>query len=70
MNAAQPWQIALIRALLSAGLVGASTFLALWLTTDELKPLIIGTLTPVIGVLSARFAAEGWIDQKGTGGTQ
>ncbi len=68
MSGLQPWQIALGRALVSAALVGASTFLALWLTTDELKPLIIGTLTPVVGVLSARFAAEGWIDQKGTGG--
>ena len=53
------FRTALVRALLTAVLVGVSGFLATWATTDEPKTLVIAALTPAIAVLMARFGIEG-----------
>lgn len=52
------------RALLSATFVAVTSFLASWSQTSDVKSLVISTLTPTLGVLGTRFAAEGWIDSR------
>lgn len=59
----QPFTVAAIRAVLTALLVGASTFLVTWSHTDDPKTLAIATATAVVSVLAARFGIEGAIDQ-------
>ena len=58
------YKTALVRALLTAVLVGVSAFLATWATTDDVKTLVIAALTPAIAVLMARFGVEGALDTK------
>ena len=55
---------ALVRGVLLAAFVGASTFLTTWATTDDEKTLIITTGTAVLGALAARFGIEGTIDSR------
>ena len=58
------FKTALVRALLTAVLVGISGFLATWATTSDVKTLVIAALTPAIAVLMARFGVEGAIDTR------
>ena len=58
----QAWQIAVLRAMLGGFVLGASTFLGVWATTSELKPLIIAFSTPFFGTIATRGVAEGWWD--------
>ena len=58
------YRTALFRALLSAVLVGASGFLAVWATTDDTKTLIIAAAAPAIATLMARFGVEGSVDAR------
>lgn len=68
-----PFRVALLRAIATAVFVGVSTFFALWASSsigslgDALgdKAIVIGTVTPVLTVLGARFVGEGWIDTNG-----
>ena len=59
-----PWKVAACRAVATAFVVGALAFLTLWATTDELKPLLIGSLTPALTVLATRLGVEGTIDSR------
>ena len=59
------FQVALFRGLLTGILLGASATLAIWSQTDDGKTLAIAGLTPFIGALLTRFAAEGFIDTAG-----
>ena len=61
-NDTKPWIVALVRAIVSAALLGASGFLTMWSQTDEVKLLIIAGLTPAVGLLILRFGIEGIVD--------
>jgi hypothetical protein len=50
------------RAVAGGAILGAASFLGIWATTSELKPLIIAFGTPFLGTLVTRGVAEGWID--------
>ena len=54
--------MALTRAIVVASLIGAAEFLAMWSQTDEVKVLVIASLTPFIGHILLRFGIEGVID--------
>ncbi len=61
-NDAHPAVTAVARALVGASLTGASSFLATWQTTDEIKVLISAGLSPAIAVLLVRGGWEGIVD--------
>jgi len=56
------WQIALLRAAGGGAVLGLSTFLAAWATTDEVKTLVLAFGTPFLGTIITRGAVEGWWD--------
>ena len=58
----EQFKAAFVRAIWQAFLVGAATFLTTWSQTDDVKTLIIATLTPVVGFLATRFGVEGYYD--------
>lgn len=58
------FKVALIRAVITAIVIGAMAFMATWSQTDDVKTIVIATLTPMVGVLAARFGVEGLIDTK------
>lgn len=57
------WQVAAGRALLTAALLGAAGFLAVWAQTDEVKVLVTAGLTPFVGTLLMRLGVEGYADR-------
>lgn len=63
----QAFTVAFVRAIIGAVLLAGATLLTTWGATDaELssKAILVPTLTTFVGYVSARFAAEGWIDTK------
>lgn len=61
-NDTHPLLVAAARSLLGASLLGASSFLGVWQSTDEVKVLITAGLVPFIGYLMARLGIEGTLD--------
>jgi len=60
----KPWQVAFLRGLGSAIVVGALSFLAVWATSDDGKTLVIAGLTPFLTTLAIRFGLEGAVDSR------
>ena len=58
------WQIAAVRALVSALVVGGLGFLAVWSSTDDGKTLAIAGLTPFLTTLALRLGVEGLVDSR------
>ena len=61
-NDTKPWIVALARSFVSASLVGALSFFAIWQGTDDIKLLVSAFWVPFITTLGTRFVAEGLID--------
>ena len=62
MKISTSWKIAAARAIVSAVIVGGLAFLMAWSQTDELKLLLIPSLTAALTVLATRLGLEGAID--------
>lgn len=62
LSSSSPFTVAAIRAVLTALLAGATTFLATWSQTDNPKQLIIATASAIISILVVRLGLEGTID--------
>lgn len=65
MKLNQQFTVAFIRALVGAALLGGAIFLTTWGATSAdatEKAIQIPVWTAVVGYLTTRFAAEGWID--------
>lgn len=58
------WQIAGIRAVAAALVVGASVALTTWTQTDDLKTIVIAGGTAALGIIGARLGVEGYADRK------
>ena len=58
----EQYKAALQRALILAVLAGASTFLATWSQTNDVKLLVITTATAALAPFIARFGGEGTYD--------
>ena len=63
MKLSTSWKIAAGRAVLSAVIVGGLAFLAAWSQTNELKLLLIPSLTAALTVLATRLGVEGTLDR-------
>ncbi len=66
----EQFKAAIVRAAWQCFLVGAATFLTTWSQTNDIKTLVIATLTPMIGYLATRVGVEGYYDtQRNRAGT-
>ncbi len=62
-----PWQVAAVRAVVSAAIVGALGFLTVWSQTDDVKTLVTAGLTPFLTTLALRLGLEGFVDTQRAG---
>jgi hypothetical protein len=56
------FKIAALRAAGTSFIIAGLSALGLWSQTNDIKTIIIGTATPVLVSLAARFGVEGYVD--------
>ena len=57
------WQIAALRAVITALVVGSIAALTVWQTTDDVKAVVTTGLLSGLTVIAARLGVEGTIDR-------
>lgn len=57
------WQIAALRAVVTAAVVGSIAALTVWQSTDDVKAVVTTGLISGLSIIAARLGVEGYIDR-------